>query len=518
MQAQKQLPVGIDFGTSTSLISVFRDGEPYPVPDSSNRFKSPIVPSLVALDSRDRLIVGEQARANVDLPGRGVREVKRTMDSPQPVKLGDREYRPEVIASMVIKKLKENAEARFGPITEVVLSVPAIFSEVGKYNTKQAAKLAGLNAIHLISEPTAAALAYGIRNLDADEKVLVFDFGGGTLDISVIEMMDGVLDVNGTFGDPHLGGKDFDEVLINLAVSKFKAQEGPDVEVSARDLSKLKEEAEACKIALSEQEGFTIMIPFFGSRDGIPLDLEVDISRDEFVAAYSHLLARARQCLESALTASKATPESIQRVLMVGGTTYIPAVREMVASVFNCPISTDVPPDLAVSMGAAIMAHLKQQTEADGEAPLQLIDSYAYGIGVEVADIVHGQIQLTYDPLSAPNTTIPYSVSKNYNLLWPDQESIEVRVFQTLNPHTNSLAEAYFTGISAVIEDIPPSPTGIPHPIRIDFSINTDQMIELRAQLPTTGQSLIVRANTNELRLEDPEEFKKLKDQVDDLW
>ena len=178
----------------------------------------------------------------------------------------------------------------------------------------------------------------------------------------------------------------------------------------------------------------------------------------------------------------------------------------------------EVPPDLAVSLGTAIMANMKAQSAQDEIPRMQLIDGYAYGIGVEILTGVGNDVQLVYDPLSRPNTTIPYSVTKDYTLVYAEQESLELRVYQTLNPHTRSLAEAEFTGISAKIEDIPPSLTGIPHPITIDFSINTDQMIELFARIPATNQSLVIKASTNELRIEDEEIFNELKDQLDDWW
>lgn len=509
MQNRQQLPLGIDLGTSTSVIAIFRDGQPQPIPDFSSKAKSPIIPSIVAVDSRKRLIVGEHAR-RYD----GVREVKRLMENPQPILLGGEEYRPEQISAVILRKLKENAEALYGDFTDVILSVPAIFTDVGKHNTVQAAKLAGLNVIHLISEPTAAALAYGIRDLDADEKVLVFDFGGGTLDISIIEMMNGVLDVTGTYGDSQLGGKDFDQVLIDLILSKFRNEVDQDVEISKVALMQLKEYAETCKIALSEQEDFTVNIFNFVIQNGIPLDLTVDITREEFEQASSSLIARALACLEKALQVTKSPAESIQRVLLVGGSTYIPTVRKMLASVFNCPLSTEIPPDLAVAMGTAIQA----QRLLDGSNELVLVDKYPYGIGVEILDWTGSDYQLIYDPLSAPNTTVPYSVTREYSLLHAEQESLEMRVFQTLNPHTRSLAEAIFTGLAARFEDIPHSSSGRPHPITVNFNIDSNHLIHLAATITSTGQSVELTLSPNDLRIDDGEEFSRLQEQLDDLW
>ncbi|HHU61507.1 MAG TPA: Hsp70 family protein [Natronincola sp.] len=514
MQKSKQLPIGIDLGTSTSVIAVFRDGKPQPVPDVSSKSKSPVVPSIVALDSKNLLTVGEKARRYADLPGRGVREVKRVMEEPILIPLDNQEYRPEQISSVILKKLAENAAALYGEFTDVVLSVPAIFTDVGKHNTVQAAKLAGLNVIHLISEPTAAALAYGINNLDADEKVLVFDFGGGTLDISIIEMMDGVLDVSGTYGDSQLGGKDFDSALVNLTIEKFKKEEGEDIEITPLAHSQLKEYIELCKKQLSEHNSTKIEIFNFGIKDGIPYDLDMTISREEFNEATIHLVEKAKACLDKALQITNSSADSIQRVLLVGGSTHIPAVQEMLKSIFNCSLSSEVNPEYAVSLGTAIQA-ARLQNDSD---ELILVDKYPYGIGVEIMALTGNGLQMVYDPLSKPNSTVPYSVSKEYTLLYTEQERLEIRVFQTMNPNTRSLGETIFTGISATIEDIPHATGGDPHPIIVDFSINTNHLIKLKATISSTGQSLDLKLNPNELRIDDPKELQVAQAQVDGLW
>lgn len=508
MQTTKKLPIGIDFGTSTSVIAIFKDGRPEPIPNPSSTAKSPILPSIVAKDTRGRLVVGEQARQY-----NGIREVKRMMMNPEPILLDGEKFRPEQISAVILKKLKENGETFYEEFTDVVLSVPAIFNDIGKHNTIQAAKLADLNVIHLISEPTAAALAYGIRDLEADEKVLVFDFGGGTLDISIIAMHNGVLDVIGTYGDESLGGKDFDELMIELILKKFQAQVGHPVEISPIALNHLKYQAETCKIALSEQEDFTVSIFNFIIQDGIPRDLTVEITQREFERASAHLIARAQECLEQALQITNSPVESIDRVLLVGGSTYIPAVRNMLASTFTCPLSMDVPPDLAVSLGTAIQAQLLL---GDSEE-LILVDKIAYGLGVEILDWFPNGYQLVYDPLSPPNTTVPYSVTREYSLTHPDQDSLELRVFQTLNPHTRSLQEASFTGITGVIENIPPSQTGTPHEIIVSFHIDRNQTIHLTATITSTGQSVGVNLSPNELRVDDPKELARLQKQLEDL-
>lgn len=514
MSGKQKVIVGIDLGTSTSEVAVLKGGKPEMIPDLTNKTKSPIMPSIVALDSKNRLVVGELARRYVDMPGRGVREVKRNMATSTPVLLEGQSYRPEQISALILKKIKENAETLYGPITDVVISVPAIFEEVGKYNTMQAAKIAGLNVIELISEPTAAALAFGFNNIDLDEKLLVFDFGGGTLDISIVEMMNNVLDVAGTYGDTELGGKDFDQVLIDLILSKFYKENGKDVNVSAVSLAQLKEYAETCKIALSSENSYTIEIYNFGIKNGLPQDLVVDVTRSEFEAAASHLLDRARKCLTETLARTNTTPETITRVLLVGGTTYIPAVRNMLKEIFSCPLSMDVNPDLAVSMGAAIKAGLLQ----DDSNKTILIDKCPYGLGIDVCAIINGRPKLVYDPLSLPNTTIPYSVTKEYSLLSEDQTCLEFNVYQTLNPYTHSLSEVSYTGRTGIIDDIPKSISGQPHPINIEFEMDINQLIQIKAYIPTTRQVVGLKFSQTDIRQESEEDFVKATKQVDELW
>lgn len=244
-----------------------------------------------------------------------------------------------------------------------------------------------------------------------------------------------------------------------------------------------------------------------------PSNSIVEITRAEFEKASAHLLERARACLFNALKVINTKPEDIDRVLLVGGSSYIPAVRKLLADVFTCPLSMDVPPDLAVSIGTAIFA-----ASLMGQTDVMLIDGYAWGIGHEVVVARESGLQLVYEPLSKPNTTIPYSVSKTYSLLSPDQKEIEVKVYQTLNPRATSLAEVIYTGKSAVITDIPKSESGIPHAVEVDFTIDVNQTINLKARIPATNQELSISFNSSELRLENPQDVAKAKAEVEELW
>lgn len=241
----KDFAIGIDLGTSTSEICVYRKGESQPIPDPSS--KVPIIPSIVAINSKREPLVGENARSRVDLPGEGIREVKRKMGTGEKIVLQGNEYRPEEISALILRQLKENAQEALGAtIKEVVISVPANFPDAARQATLTAGELAGLKVLRLINEPTAAALAFGINNIDLEEQLVVFDFGGGTLDITVLEMVAGVLDVKSSFGDSQLGGKDLDEKMIALILGKFQA-EYPDAQISEKSRSALKSVAESAK-------------------------------------------------------------------------------------------------------------------------------------------------------------------------------------------------------------------------------------------------------------------------------
>ncbi|MEH1832729.1 MAG: Hsp70 family protein [Nostoc sp.] len=439
--------IGIDLGTSTSEICIYKNNESLPIPDPIT--KIPIIPSIVAINERKKLLVGEAARGTVDRPGYGVRESKRLMGTEEVFRLQDQDYRPEEIAALILRKLKENAEEALGhPIQDVVISVPANFPEAARKATFNAGEIAGLNVLRLINEPTAAALAFGIKNINSEEQIVVFDFGGGTLDVSVLEMFEGVLDVKCSFGDPLLGGKDFDEAMISLLLKKFAAQH-PGISIHNRD-TELKEQAEKVKKILSVEQSCDARIPYFATKDGKGIDLDVEITRTEFEQAIAPLLEQARACIRQALNAKKIRPSAIDRVLLVGGTTYIPAVRNMVAEMFGKEPKLDVNPDLAVGIGACIQAALAKGL-INEESGIILTDVAPFGLGIDVVSMIGGQVMLTYEPLIQPNTTIPYSVKKTYTLLHAEQQQVEVRLYQDHTGKAKLPVDAIYTEIAGQI-------------------------------------------------------------------
>lgn len=510
---------GIDFGTSTSEIAYFTDGGPRLVPDVSSSSRSPIVPSLVAIDPGDNLVIGESARGIVDSPGNGVREVKRLLGSGKTVSLRGREYRPEALAALIIRRLRENAELVLQhQVTDVVLSVPAMFPDQARQATLQAGELAGLKVVSLINEPTAAALAFGINNLDVDEKLVVLDFGGGTLDITILDMANGVIDVRASYGDPYLGGKDFDEVMMQLILSKLK-KDYQGARISENSLHHLKADAEKAKMALSVTSSTWIRMPSFAAdASSRSIDLEVEVTRSEFEHACGWLLDRARQCIDRAMTAAKVDIRSIGRVLLVGGTTYMPSVRSMVADTFGKIPRTDVDPDLAVAIGTCVKAACESGLVTDERRPI-LADVAPYGLGIAVVSMYGNKPVMTYDPLIAPNQPVPYSVSREYTLLFSDQESVEVSLYQSLDSRQCPLNTPGIVtiGVNGTIQDIPPSPTDEPHPIRVDFAYGVDGLAQLHASIPATGQSVHLAYTKTEFRM-DSTDMERARKHVDALW
>lgn len=498
--------IGIDFGTSTSEVAIFRSDNPECVPDPIT--KIPVVPSLVAVDSRGRVLIGEDARTYVDRPGYGVREVKRLLGTGEKITLGGASYDPSEIAALIIGKVKHNAEVFLGePVTRAVLSVPANSNDAARQATLRAAELAGLEATHLINEPTAAALSFGIQHVGAEEQIVVFDFGGGTLDVSILEMMEGVLEVKCSYGDTKLGGKDFDEIMMDLVLRKFR-REHPSVSVPDESMGMLKAQAEKAKMALSERESCTVAIPRFAGE----IDLDVDISRQEYETAVVPLLDRARECLMTAMKIAHIMPSSVTRVLLVGGTTYMPCVMRIVQSVFGREFAARaVNPDLAVALGAATCSAMREGM-VDPEQSIVHSDVCAMGLGIDAFVDVDGVPTLMYTSLIKPNTLIPFSRRYNYSLRRPDQDEVEFHVFQTYLPDENfPLALGLEKGLledigySGMITDIPPSLGGIPHPLLIEFSYDDNGIVQIRAEIPGLKKGTKITFAHNKLRMSDDE-------------
>lgn len=431
-----------------------------------------------------------------------MREVKRIMGSSERATLGVQSYRPEEISAHILRHLKAIAEERLGcEVRDVVLSVPANFESSARTATRVAAEIAGLNVLRLINEPTAAALAFGVRNIDLEAQVLVFDFGGGTLDVTVLEMMEGVLDVKASYGDTQLGGKDFDSILIQWLTQQVQ-RTYPSAKLSEKAPALLKRAAEDLKIRLSKETRWSVEIPYIAKVSNEPVDLEAELTREEFNRLIAPLLERARTCVRTALEAGKVKPGQIDRVLLVGGTTYIPAVRELVADIFGREPKAEVPPDLAVAMGAAV--HAASATgKLSGKDDIILADGCPMGLGIDVVSEVGGRITLAYSPLITLNQKIPYTVQKEYSLLSPDQRELKFRLYQDRTGKAIMLEDAVPTGIEGRIEGIPPALYGAPHPVMIEFSYDANGEVLVRASIPGLSRECTIAFNGSALRMSD---------------
>lgn len=509
-----EFAIGIDLGTSTSEICIYRNDDATPLPDPIT--KIPVVPSIVAINRGKELLVGDAARGLADVSGQGVREIKRKMGTGETVQLLEQDYRPEEISALILRKLKENAEEAIGTeIQDVVLSVPANFPDSARQATLNAGKIAGLNIVRLINEPTAAALAFGVKNIEVEEQLIVFDFGGGTLDITVLEMMAGILDVQSSFGNPFLGGKDFDEAMIALIQHKFEA-DNPDAQISSMAHRQLKDAAENAKKVLSVQHFHEVRIPFFAAVEGQPIDLEVEVLRQEFEQAIEPLLEKTRECVRQALAAKKLNPDSIDRVLLVGGTTYIPAVRELVKEMFGKAPKADVNPDLAVGIGAAVQAALAKDLISE-ESGVILTDVAPFGLGIGAFHQVGNQYMMTYDSLIQPNTTIPYSVKRPYSLVSAAQERVEIRLYQDHTGTARLIEDAVDTGIAGDITNIPPAPDGRPYPVEIEFSYDVNGIAKVKASIPQIQRSVEIAYGDSDKRMGN-QAVNQGSQRIQELW
>ena len=481
----ERFAVGIDLGTSTSEVAVYQRGGVHVVPDWKT--KSPIIPSVIGVDKHGVMQVGQDALSQLRQL-RGTQEIKRLMGTDARIELDGKEYAPEELSAVLLTYLKRNAEEFIGEkVTDVVISVPANFSEPRRRATTRAAELAGLNVVRIVNEPTAAALAFGYMNTGVEGQIAVFDFGGGTLDVSVLEMMEGVLEVKATYGDVELGGKDFDDALIGLIEGKLYA-EYPGAEIGAKSSRGLKLLVQTVKMALSSSTSADVNMPFFAQHAGQPVDLDVTIERDEFEKAIEPLLNRARVCVQTALAAKGFRPEHIDQVLLVGGTTYIPAVRRLVSEAFGREPETGVSPDLAVAMGTALRAAAANDMLGE-DAPV-LADVCSFGLGTDI--LLPGQAEPSYDPLIAPNTPVPFSASRSYSLVDTEQSSLNLMLIQSHDGLARYIKDAVIVRTER-IANIPASRSGQPHTVNVEFSYDVDGLSRLRAIIVETGQQAEIR-------------------------
>ncbi len=464
--------VGIDLGTTNSVVSVLEAGEPVVIPNSEG---SRTTPSVVAFSKAGEVLVGEVAkRQAITNPDRTFRSVKRHMGTTwRSEDIDGKQYSPQEISARTLMKLKRDAEAYLGDtVTQAVITVPAYFDDAQRTATKEAGQIAGLEVLRIINEPTAAALAYGLDKGDADETVLVFDLGGGTFDVSVLEIGDGVFEVKSTHGDTMLGGDDWDQRVIDWLVNQFKAAHGVDLANDRMATQRLKEAAEKAKIELSQVQQTQINLPFITATPEGPLHLDETLTRAKFQEMTADLIERCRIPFEQAIKDAGLTKGQINHVILVGGSTRMPAVQELVLSLTGREPNKSVNPDEVVAIGAAVQAGVLKGDVKD----VLLLDVTPLSLGIETKGGVMTK-------LIERNTTIPTKRTEVFTTAEDMQPSVEIHVLQG----EREMASYNKTLGKFQLVDLPPAPRGVPQ-IEVTFDIDANGIVHVSAKDRATNK------------------------------
>jgi molecular chaperone DnaK len=477
--ANKEYTVGIDLGTTYSVVAwVKPDGVVEVIPNAEGNRTTP---SIVSFSKTGEIIVGEPAkRQSILNADRTVRSIKRKMGSDYTIKIDDKNFTPQEISAYVIKKLKTDAESYLGgKVTKAVITCPAYFNDAQRQATKEAGVIAGLDVQRIINEPTAAAVAYGIDKKQGDRKIIVYDLGGGTFDVSLLDIGDGVVEVLSTSGNNHLGGDDFDQRLIDYIAEDFRKKNNVDLRKDKQAFQRLKDAAERAKIELSSKYETEVSLPFITATAEGPLHLEMKITRSTFESLVKDLVEGTREQVERAMNDAKVSPKDVDEVLLVGGSTRTPMVQSFIKSIFGKEPNKNINPDEAVAIGAALQSGI---LSGSVESDLVLVDVTPLTLGVEV---MGGLLE----PIIERNSTVPVKRSKVFTTAADGQTEVEVAVHQgerSMARDNMSLGSFRLTGIA-------PAPRGIPQ-IEVTFDIDSDGIVHVSAKDLGTNreQSMVV--------------------------
>ena len=475
--------VGIDLGTTNSVVAVLEGGDPVVI---ANAEGSRTTPSIVAFAKNGEVLTGEPAkRQAITNPDRTLRSVKRHMGTSWTIDVDGKDYKSQEISARILSKLKRDAEEYLGEdVTQAVITVPAYFDDAQRTATKEAGAVAGLEVLRIINEPTAAALAYGIEKDGAEQTILVFDLGGGTFDVSVLEIAEGVFEVKSTSGDTKLGGDDWDEATINWLVTNFKNDHGVDLSKDNMAMQRLKEAAENAKIELSSRQEVQINLPFVTATDAGPLHLDYQLSRSKFQELTADLLERCRKPVEQAISDAGLSKSDLDQIILVGGSTRMPAVSELVTTITGSEPHKGVNPDEVVAIGAAVQAGVLKGEVTD----VLLLDVTPLSLGIET----RGGVMTT---LIERNTTIPTKRTEVFTTAEDNQPSVEIHVLQG----EREMAQFNKTLGKFQLVDLPPAPRGVPQ-IEVTFDIDANGIVHVSAKdratskeqsITITGQSAL---------------------------